>query len=100
MYADKYVSDLKDIPTELHWAIIEIVSVYTPADERSKSCPGHGYPESTDNYIKYEVYFTQEKWEEAIKYRENKTTYGKKDYRAIKVYPAKISATVLMKVEQ
>ena len=31
------------------WMIITTESVYTPGDERSRTHPGHGYPESYDN---------------------------------------------------
>ncbi len=36
-------------------AVIVFDTVYSPGDERSKSHPGHGYPESYENSLKYIV---------------------------------------------
>jgi hypothetical protein len=54
-----YVKSIADIPTSGHWAIIEQTSVTIPGDERSRTNPGHGYPESTSTYFNY-IAFTNE----------------------------------------
>jgi hypothetical protein len=94
-FADKYVSKTEDIPNVPHWAIIEIQSIFIPGDERSRTNPGHGYPETYESSVSYEVYLTASKWESQIEYREaNKS----KPYRAIRVLPAEISVTTKVKV--
>ena len=69
MSADIYVRDVRNIPKGEHWAIVSTSSVFIPGDERSKTNPGHGYSERTEQYINYEVYFTKEKFEEEFSKR-------------------------------
>jgi hypothetical protein len=97
VYADKYVHDLKDIPGELHWAIVEIASVHIEGDERSRTNPGHGYPARTENYLNYEVYLTREKWVGAIQERET-SKYGKRAYRALEVKPVTPTISVSVSI--
>ena len=54
-----YVNRAEDIPSGEHWAIIRTVGVFIPGDERSRTNPGHGYPERTENYLSYQA-FTDE----------------------------------------
>jgi len=39
--------------------LITDVSVFTPGDERSKTHPGHGYPEHTDIHKRVEEFETE-----------------------------------------
>ena len=55
----KFVNQLSDIPSGEHWAIIDEVGVFIPGDERSRTNPGHGYPETIERYLTYQV-FTDE----------------------------------------
>jgi len=61
-----------DIPNGPHYAImvIDMVSVHIPGDERSRTNPGHGYPESTEYYDNITYYAFPEdqksKWEVKI----------------------------------
>lgn len=98
-YPDKYVSNLSDIPNEVHWAIIKVGSITIPGDERSRTNPGHGYPEHQETTISYEVYFTEEKWKNKISYLESQTGYGRKEYKAIKVQPATIKTKIEVDVK-
>ena len=58
----KTVTSLSDIPGGEHWAIIRTVSVTIPGDERSRTAPGHGYPEHTQKYVEYVAYTTEEEF--------------------------------------
>ncbi len=89
MYADKYVNSLSDIPDTEHYAIIEVGSIYIPGDERSRTNPGHGYPEHTETTISYQVYYTEEKWKKAIEER-MAAKYQNKNFKAVVVKPAQI----------
>ena len=64
-----------DIPNEPHYAIIVIdsTSVHIPGDERSRTAPGHGYPERTETYdvIQYKSFPStpegRQQWEKILK---------------------------------
>lgn len=55
-----FVTKCEDIPAGEHWAIIENASIHVPGDERSRTNPGHGYPESTQHFITYVAYTDEE----------------------------------------
>lgn len=79
----KRVSGPNEIPAEPHWAILvfETKSVYVEGDERSRTCPGHGYPAHTDVFPTYEYWVV--KSEDVLKKalaeleEANKKSYGK-----------------------
>jgi len=79
-----YVTSKEEMPQKEHYAILEFDSIYIPGDERSRTNPGHGYPEHSENTIRYIAYDTKENWEAAIRKREERQ-YGKGDYRAFHV---------------
>lgn len=93
MFADKYASQVGEIPKEPHFAILKTASVHVEGDERSRTHPGHGYPARTEYYINYEAYLTREKWEAAIAELENRTGFPT-PYVAIEARPAKVKRTV------
>lgn len=99
MYADKYARIVADVPDEVHWVIIKNDGVRIPGDERSRTNPGHGYPEHTQNYLSYEVYLTQEKLLEAIKELE-KPHYGgnRTAYKVLQVTPVKVKTELKISV--
>lgn len=66
MYEMKYVHSLADIPKEPHYVIIKIGSVFIPGDERSRTNPGHGYPERTEHYPEMRVTTNKAHWEKEI----------------------------------
>lgn len=54
------VSEPDHIPKERHYQIIVFkkTSVHIPGDERSRTNPGHGYPEHTETYNTPTTYVT------------------------------------------
>lgn len=64
-----YVHKPEDVPACEHWAIIEGTSVFVPGDERSRTNPGHGYPEHTDNYITYTAYLDEAEFKRVLAQR-------------------------------
>lgn len=80
----KYCSAKSDIPKGPHYAILEFDSIYIPGDERSRTCPGHGYPESTANIIRYIAFTDKSEWEADILERMN-AKYCRKEFIPIKV---------------
>ena len=67
----QYVSGKSTFPVGPHLAIIEFSTITIPGDERSRTNPGHGYPESTEQVIKYIWYPVEkrEEWEAEIRER-------------------------------
>lgn len=98
-YADKYVSQVTDVPDKEHWVIVKTNGVYIPGDERSRTNPGHGYPARTENFLSYEVYLTEEKLLEAIEELE-KPRYGgnRTAYKVLKVTPVKVKTEMKISV--
>lgn len=47
----KHVSKYQDLPRGDSFCAIKNTTTYTPGDERSRTHPGHGYPESWDPTI-------------------------------------------------
>jgi len=62
----KYVHSIADIPKEPHYVIVKIGSFFIPGDERSRTNPGHGYPERTEHYPEMRVTTDQVIWENGI----------------------------------
>lgn len=87
---------LSDIPTGPHFAIIRTTSVTIPGDERSRTHPGHGYPESTETFITYQAFTDRTEWEDEIA-RLSANPYSP-PFRAFAVKPATISASVSVTV--
>jgi len=65
------VSGPDDVPSVPHYALIvyDTTSVYIAGDERSRTCPGHGYPAQDVSYDTFEHWVTHDRaaLEEAVK---------------------------------
>lgn len=57
------VTKPSDVPTQTHFAVCvyDSESVTIPGDERSRTNPGHGYPEHTETYSTFKHYVTTSK---------------------------------------
>lgn len=95
----KYCSNKNDIPTTPHWAIVSFSSIFIPGDERSKSCPGHGYPDSTETSVIYYAFDNEQEWKSEIS-KKMKPSYGppETNFVAMKAMPATISTEVSVKI--
>lgn len=81
----------------MKYAIIYESSVFIPGDERSRTNPGHGYPESTMTYdvIKY---FDSE--EQMLEYIRNRKSYRAEfKYKAIRFEELMVEETITLKVK-
>ena len=85
---------LSNIPSQPHFAIIRETSVHIPGDERSRTNPGHGYPERTETFITYEAFTDCDKWKKEIA----RLTLGNDSFRAISVTPATVTTSVSVTV--
>lgn len=93
-----YVTSPSDIPDEPHYVIIEGASVYIPGDERSRTNPGHGYPASTEHFIRYIIFSSKEEWESEIQRRLSSKWEHDKNFRAVYVSPARVQTSVQVSV--
>lgn len=91
------MASLSDIPAGPHFAIIRTTSVTIPGDERSRTHPGHGYPESTETFITYQAFTDRAKWEAEIASLSAQRYGG--PFRALAVTPAKVSTSVSVAVD-
>lgn len=86
-----YVYNDSTFPTQEHYLILEYSSVFIPGDERSRTNPGHGYPEHSEDVVQYHVFFDKEEWEWEIQRRVLNNT---KNFSAAIVQPVKIKTSV------
>lgn len=99
MAAYKYVQKSGDIPVGKHWAILTFGSITIPGDERSRTNPGHGYPESTQVTTTYTFYEHEADWLAEIERLEAPRSYGLgKDYIALIVERPSVTSKVQVKV--
>lgn len=56
----------QDVPQVPHWAILRFSSILVPGDERSRTAPGHGYPERTESTMGYQWFLDEEEFRAAI----------------------------------
>ena len=89
-----------DIPEGEHFAIIEFGSIWVPGDERSRTAPGHGYPEHTESKVDYIVFKTREAWEAEIKFRMNPRMGAvRTDWVPVHVRRAQVKTTVTVETK-
>lgn len=80
-------------PSKSHYAIIvfDITQVYHEGDERSRECPGHGYPAYTEEIeaFKYYAFESKTEWQKEIddivRANETASAYRKKSFKAFHV---------------
>jgi len=92
--AGHYCIRKKDIPQKEHFVILQFEQTLIPGDERSKTCPGHGYPERYHHNVVYITFDNEKEWLEEIREK----TINKADFLAHKVSPVKISQEVVVTV--
>lgn len=93
-----YVSNVDEIPDGEHWVIVENRNILVPGDERSRTNPGHGYPEHTEHAMTMIVFETKEDMEESVRTREGRL-FGKKDYKVLLVRTPRITTHLSIDVE-
>jgi hypothetical protein len=89
------VSSTDDIPNTKHWAILTSKSITIPGDERSRSCPGHGYPERVVNYVTYTAYADHDQWTTMIE----QLVKTNVPFKAIAVVPAQVTTQTVISIE-
>lgn len=87
--AMKRVKGPNDVPSDPHFAVIiyGTRNIWVPGDERSRTNPGHGYPEHTDHFDDIEHWVTTERavLDDFVSIQEMATGSNKKPYVVIEV---------------
>ena len=98
MYPDQFVSTKDQFPTAPHWVIMKFTTIHIPGDERSRTNPGHGYPDSTESAVTYQAYYTEEKFLSAIEDLEN--GFGNPNYVVFKSEPLTVGKKITVSVAE
>lgn len=75
------------------FAVFFETSTTIPGDERSRTHPGHGYPEHTVTHNEYEE-FTDEAALRAWIQREESRGYGRRKYRVVQCVDVEVTTTL------
>ena len=85
------------IPSQRHYALIHKTTIYIPGDERSRTNPGHGYPESYEESFSYQDYSDKD----LLTIRVNQLITSRKkigiDFWVLDVIPMSIETKVELK---
>ena len=84
------------MPDTSHWAIITTTNTYIPGDERSRTNPGHGYPEHYVESINYESFTDYDKFLARV----TQMSTRKETFKAILANPIEVKTTVTVSVKQ
>jgi hypothetical protein len=79
-----YVHKSGHLPKGEHWAILEFTSVHIPGDERSRTAPGHGYPDRDEDVVNYQSFTDFETFRAKLA-EYAKSTYSRDRYVGIHV---------------
>jgi len=95
-----YVDTKTKAPAESHFASLEFSTVFIPGDERSKSHPGHGYPDRHESVVKYIVFKDNEELQNYVERKEN-PSYGTpdKNYMVVEIKPLKVTKKISVDIE-
>lgn len=91
----KYPQSISELSDEPFLAILKSKSIYIPGDERSRTNPGHGYPESTEHSFDIEVYDSEEGWKKEVE----RLTTRKEKFKAVQIRPASIKMTISVDIK-
>lgn len=88
-----FVKNLDTLPDVECFAILMIDGVWIPGDERSRTAPGHGYPERTEHFPSLQVFTDEKEWLDKINEYSN-STFGRKQFKAFVMRPVTIKNEV------
>ena len=92
-----YAYRKEDIPEGEHYAMLTFSSIWIPGDERSRTAPGHGYPEHSEPKVNYIVFPNREEWEKEITARSLRQSND--PFVPLHVKPAKVKLTATVSLE-
>lgn len=90
-----HANNPKDVPNVPHWVVITGTQIHVPGDDRSRVSPGHGYPATTEYFIKYAYFTNEDAWK---KYIANNVLLNTVMFVG-KMIPAKATTSVVVTTE-
>ena len=93
----KWCHSQDHVPKGKHYAIVIFSSYTVPGDERSRQCPGHGYPEHSEDKAEYIAFTDRAEWEAEVQ-RMSLATY-KDNFVALVVDRANVTTEIKVKVD-
>lgn len=79
--------------TEVKYAAIVEKVIHIEGDERSRQCPGHGYPAHSEKFSQFIQFSSEEEMKNWVRREENRK-YGKPKYQIIKYEDVKIEVKI------
>lgn len=95
-----YLTGISQFPEKRSYAIMTMQGVYIPGDERSRTAPGHGYPERTEYYPQLQIFENENEWKEAISKLAESRFGAPKSFRAFIIDPIKVDIKVDVQVSR
>ena len=83
-----------ELPSSEAFIILTENSVTIPGDERSRTNPGHGYPEHTEDNFSVEVYNNKEDLIKEVLQRQSSVYRNRNNYRVFVAKPVYITQSV------
>jgi hypothetical protein len=94
----KYPTTVSELPEGVIYAILHPESMTIPGDERSRTNPGHGYPEHSVDYWKIETFRDRAEWEAEITRLSQSTGYYRREFKAVVMNPVTVKTTISIAV--
>lgn len=84
----KLVRTLEDLSLTECWVIVKDGAVHHEGDERSRTHPGHGYPEYTERFVQiYELFENEQLFKDALASQVKEQRFGSPSVRGFKLIP-------------
>lgn len=93
-----FVHEKSKMPKGEHWAIIKFGSIHIPGDERSRTHPGHGYPERNEPSLEYRAFLNKADWEAAVGELAGEKHTSNDSWIAMRVNP--VTATIKVEITE
>jgi hypothetical protein len=93
------IKEADEIPDGKHYAALEFSTVTIPGDERSRTNPGHGYPEEIKvvaNYIQFDDEEAMKEWVMDKKVSDR----GKENYCILEAQKLGVKLSMVVEVER
>jgi hypothetical protein len=95
----KHVGSAADLQPEVaYYGILKFSSITIPGDQRSRDCPGHGYPEHTETSVDLQIFTKREAWEAEVA-RRLSNRYDSGDWVPLILRRPTVKTTVTIGIE-
>lgn len=95
----QYPKKVDELPPGEFYAILKPTSTTVPGDERSRTYPGHGYPEHSVDSWDIEVFTDHTAWEAEIRRLSAQTGYFREPFKAVIMKPVSVRTQIMIDIE-